>query len=546
MKIRIFCISALFIFSYLFLVSNIYKLQVSKGIYYSARAESQTRLSGFLQALRGNIYFTDRNENSFPAAINKEYYVIFAVPTEIINPDIVAEQIANLFDLNKEGLITSFSKPNDLYEVILKKASKEQANIIKELDIDGIYIDKENFRFYPLENIASHLLGYISPNSENNKLSGRYGIETYFNTELTGEDGYTKDGKVINPEDGGDIILTIDPIIQNRAETMLIDLINKHDAKSGSVIVQDPKSGKIIALGNYPNFDPNNYSKFEIKNFLNPVVENIYEPGSVFKIITMSAGLDSNKFTPDTTYIDKGFIKLNGRTIKNWDIDRYGPHGEVTMTEIIENSLNTGASYAGQLIGKDLFYNYLVKFGFDQKTGIELPGEVAGDIRKLKTSVKDVDFATASFGQGIAVSPIAMINSFSAIANGGNLMRPYIVSGNGPEIIRQVISKKAATEVIDMMVSAVEKAYVARIQNYKVAGKTGTAQVPDFKNGGYSDEYIHTFIGFAPAYNPEFTILIKLDKPAGSPLAGTTVVPAFRDLAEFLLNYYNVLPDNIE
>ena len=260
----------------------------------------------------------------------------------------------------------------------------------------------------------------------------------------------------------------------------------------------------------------------------------------------MASGLDSNKLTPNTTYIDKGFIKLNGRTIKNWDIDRHGAHGEVTMTEIIENSLNTGASYAGQLIGKDLFYNYLVKFGFDQKTGIELPGEVLSDIRKLKTSVKDVDFATASFGQGIAVSPIAMINSFSAIANGGNLMRPYIISNNGPEIVRQVISKKAATEATDMMVSAVDKAYVARINDYHIAGKTGTAQIPDFKKGGYSDEYIHTFIGFAPAYSPEFTILIKLDKPAGSPLAGTTVVPAFRDLAEFLLNYYNVPPDNIE
>jgi stage V sporulation protein D (sporulation-specific penicillin-binding protein) len=546
MKIRIFFISTLFIFSYLFLVSNIYELQVSKGVYYSARAESQTRLSGFLQASRGNIYFTDRNENLFPAAINKEYYVIFAVPEEITNPDIIAEQIANLFDLNKENLTNSFSKPNDLYEVILKKASKEQANMVRGLNIAGIYIDKENFRFYPLENVASHILGYISPNSENDKLSGRYGIEAYFNTELTGEDGKLEDSKIINPKNGGDVILTIDPIVQNIAEITLADLINKHDAKSGSIIVQDPKSGKILALGNYPNFDPNNFSKSEIKNFLNPVVENIYEPGSVFKIITMASGLDSNKLTPDTIYIDKGFIKLNGRTIRNWDIDRHGPHGEVTMTEIIEGSLNTGASYAGQLIGKDLFYNYLVRFGFDQKTGIELPGEVLSDIRKLKTSIKDVDFATASFGQGIAVSPIAMINSFSAIANGGSLMRPYIISDNGPEIVRQVISKKAATEVIDMMVSAVNKAYVARINDYHIAGKTGTAQIPDFKKGGYSDEYIHTFIGFAPAYNPEFTILIKLDKPAGSPLAGTTVVPAFRDLAEFLLNYYNIPPDNIE
>jgi cell division protein FtsI/penicillin-binding protein 2 len=216
------------------------------------------------------------------------------------------------------------------------------------------------------------------------------------------------------------------------------------------------------------------------------------------------------------------------------------------MTEVIEGSLNTGAAYAAQLIGKDIFYNYLIKFGFNQTTGIELPGEVTSDIKKLKSSSKDVDFATASFGQGLAVSPIAMINAFSAIANGGELMRPYISANKDPQIVRRVISEEASKEVIKMMVSAVDKAYVARIPGYYVAGKTGTAQIADLQRGGYlANDYNHTYIGFAPAYDPKFVILIKLNKPAGAPLAGTTVVPAFKELADFLLNYYNVSPDYI-
>jgi cell division protein FtsI/penicillin-binding protein 2 len=214
------------------------------------------------------------------------------------------------------------------------------------------------------------------------------------------------------------------------------------------------------------------------------------------------------------------------------------------MTGVIENSLNVGAAFAERLIGNDLFYNYLIKFGFNDLTGIKLPGEVPSNISKLKTSSKAVDFATASFGQGIAVTPIAMINAFSAIANGGQLMRPIILASDKPQVIRQVISKDAAEKAVKMMVSAVDVNVLARIPGYYVAGKTGTAQIP--AKGGYLyNQFINTYIGFAPAYNPKFVILIKLDKAAGGLLAGATVVPAFKDLADFLLNYYNIPPDYI-
>ena len=550
MKKRIFLISISFAFLYLALISNIYNLQITKGNYYSARAATQNQLSGLLAAVRGNIYFTDKTGNLFPAAINKKYYVIYAVPKEISAGgeaviDQAAGSIASTLGLDKQKLVTAFSNSTSLYYAILKKASQDQAEAIKQQGIVGIYIGGEDLRYYPFNNVASQLLGFVAPSSSSNVVSGKYGAEAYFDDKLSGKNGELKGDKIIDAQDGKDVVLTIDPTVQERAESILDDLINKFKAEGGSIIVQDPKTGRIIAMGSFPNFDPNNYADSNIKDLLNPVVQSIYEPGSVFKVLTMAAGIDSGKLTPDTTYVDKGSIKLDGYTISNWDSNEKGAHGLTTMAGVIEHSLNTGAAFAEQLIGKDIFYNYLIKFGFNNLTGIKLPGEVSSNIGKLKTSSAAVDFATASFGQGIAVTPIAMINAFSALANGGQLMRPIILADDKPEVIRQPISKDTSTQVIKMMVSAVDINVVAHIPGYYVAAKTGTAQIPG-KGGYLYNQFIDTYIGFAPAYNPKFTILIKLDKAAGGLLAGATVVPAFKDLTTFLLNYYNIPPDYIE
>ena len=549
MKKRIFFISIFFAFLYLALISNIYNLQIAKGSYYSARAAAQNQVSGLLSAVRGDIYFMDKDGNLFPAAINKKYYVIYAVPKEIsaggenaINQ--ASEKIGAALNLDKGKLATYFSSKTSLYYLILKKADQNQADAIKQLGIAGIYIGSENLRYYPFNSIASQLLGFVSQSSDSNIVSGKYGAEVYFDDTLAGKNGELKGDKIINAQDGNDVVLTIDPTVHERSESILDGLISQFKAEGGSVIVQDPKTGRIIAMGSFPNFDPNNFSASPIQNFINPVVQSLYEPGSVFKVLTMAAGLDAGKFTPDTTYVDKGFIKVDGYTISNWDASERGAHGLTTMTGVIEDSLNTGAAFAENLIGRDLFYNYLIKFGFNDLTGIKLPGEVSSNISKLKTSSAAVDFATASFGQGIAVTPIAMINAFSAIANGGQLMRPIILASDKPQVIRQIVSKDAATQAVKMMVSAVDVNVLAHIPGYYVAGKTGTAQIPT--RGGYLyNQFIDTYIGFAPAYNPKFVILIKLDKAAGGLLAGATVVPAFKDLADFLLNYYNVPPDYI-
>ena len=309
------------------------------------------------------------------------------------------------------------------------------------------------------------------------------------------------------------------------------------------MIVADPKTGKILAMASYPTFDPNTYGEFEIGSFLNPSVQSVYEPGSIFKVITMASALDAGKITPDTTFYDSGELTLNEHTIRNWDLKSYGT---VTMTNVIEKSLNTGAAFAQRQLGDENFYEYLKKFGFKDQTQIDLPGEVTGSLSPLENDVRPINFATASFGQGISTSHIRLLMAISAIANGGDVMRPYVNVENKSQKMSRAISKDAARQTVDMMVSAVDKATIAKISGYTVAGKTGTAQVPKANGGGYTDEVINTYVGFAPAYDPEFIILVRLDKPYGAPLAGLTVVPTFRDLAQYVINYYNIPPDRID
>lgn len=518
---------------YSLLIFKIYDIQLKKGDYYSYKAEVQQRAGGELELIRGNIYFTDKNNNLIPAVLNKEYPEIYVVPKEIRKDGDAkqyAEKLSPLVNIPIEELERKLNKPDDQYELLVQKAEPEQVEQIKELNLKGVYIKNRLLRYYPAGNLAAHVLGFIGPSADQDELAGRYGIELYFNDLLAGKTGQAN---------GKNLVSTIDRSIQAQAEETLDNLIKQYDAVGGTVIVQEPTTGKILAMGSLPNFDPNNYSTSEIGDFLNPAVQAVYEPGSIFKVITMAAGIDSGKITPETTYYDSGSVTFNGRTIRNWDLKAYGTQ---TMAGVIENSINTGAVFAERKTGHDIFYNYLLKFKLNELTGIALPGEVIGDFKNLKNG-RDINFATASFGQGVSVTPIRLINAISAIANNGVLMKPYILAGDSPQEVGRVISAETAKKVTKMMVSAVKKNIIADIPNYSVAGKTGTAFVPDFQNGGYTDDVINTYIGFAPAFSPKFIILVKLNKPAGAPLAGQTVVPAFRELAQFILNYYNIPPD---
>lgn len=524
---RLWLVTASIFFTYAVLILNVYNLQIKKGSIYAAKAASQSRGVSYLNSTRGTIFFQDKNGNEVPAAFNRQFPVIYAVPKDIEDPAEAANALAPILNLSAEQIQAKFSKPKDEYELLIPKASTEQVNKIRDLHIKGIYINNEYFRFYPFTAMASHLLGFLGPAGDEGALVGKYGIESYFDDSLA----------------TNDIHLTIDRDIQMQAEKILKDLIDKYSAAGGTVIVQEPKTGKILAMGSFPTFDPNEYAKYPIKNFLNPAIQSLYEPGSVFKVLTMSAGIDSGKIAPDTTFYDTGSLTLNGKTIKNWDGKA---HGKISMTGVIEQSVNTGAAFAERATGHDIFYNYLLKFGLNDLTGISLPGELAGNLNNIRTSTRDINFATAAFGQGVSVTPLEMINAVAAIANGGVLMRPYFVDSTSAQELGQVISKDAADKVTGMMMSAVDKAEVAAISGYQIAGKTGTAQMADLVRGGYGTDYIHSYVGFAPVSDPKFIILMKIDKPKGVGLAGSTVVPAFRELAQFIINYYNIPADRIE
>lgn len=532
---------------YSLLLFNLYQVQLVRGGDYLARAQSEYLAQSSLRADRGIIYFTDKNGARLPAALNKNFQIIYAAPKFVADAEEAANTLAPILGESVADLTKILSKPNDSYEILRDKASDAEAKAVIDLKLKGIYVDMAPGRFYPLGGVASQALGFVGPSKNSPNDSGHYGLEEYYNSALAGADGSASGSAILAATSkGNDLDLTIDPNIQIEGEKILKNLVGAQHATGGSLIVEDPGTGEILAMASVPDFDPNNYSSSSLADFLNPVTQNVYEPGSIFKVITMAAGIDSGKLTPETTYYDTGSVTINGKTITNYDLHTHGPYGKATMTNVIEHSINTGAVFAESKIGNDIFTDYVKKFGFSQKTGVDLPAEVAGDTRNLNPKSRQVAFATASFGQGVAITPLELVNAIAAIANGGNLMRPYLNSALAPLVTRRVISASAAKQVTAMMVSAVDKAGVAKISDFSVAGKTGSAFIPDFKNGGYTDNLIDSYVGFAPASNPKFVALIKLDTLPSMSLAAMSVVPAFADFARFMLNYYGTAPDRIQ
>lgn len=535
---RFTAVIATLVFAYAFLLFHLYQVQLVKGGYYSAKADSQI-LASEGGANRGAIYFTNKDGNILPAAVDKNFPFIYAVPKALADPQEAAHTLAPILNMPVANLLKSFSKPNDAYEALIRKAQPSVAQAVTDLNMKGIYADSVPGRFYPLGSIGSQVLGFVGPNASNTGESGHYGIEAFYNNALSGASSSALGN-------GVDITLTIDPNIQIEAEKILDDLVEKNNATGGTVIVEDPQTGKILAMGSTPSFDPNNYSSSSLSHFLNTAVQGVYEPGSIIKVLTMAAGIDSGKITPNTTYDDRGFVKVGKATLTNYDFTGHGAYGPgTTMTNVIEHSINTGAIFAENKTGNTIFTSYLKKFGLDQKTGVDLPGEIAGNLSQLSSKAPQVAFDTAAYGQGIAVTPLELVNAVSAIANGGNLMRPYVNANLKPEFIRRVMSPGTASEVTAMMISAVDKADIAKIEGYALAGKTGSAYIPDLVHGGYTNNLIDSYVGFGPTSHPQFVVLIRLNTLPSTALAAQSVVPAFKELSQYIINYYNIPPDRI-
>jgi len=542
---------------------RLYWLQIVKHRHYTALAEKQYKQSRELLPQRGDILLRGGSEDYFAAAINKEMPTVFVVPAEIKDKERVVKLLSETLQISEEKIRKKVFKENDPYEVIKRKLTVEEADRIRQAQIAGIHFENEKWRYYPGNELAAQSIGFLG--YQDDRLVGRYGIEQEFDKVLRGQKGFLREsGDVAGrwiafgqrqfqpPKHGSDVYLTLDRVIQFNVELALRNAVEKHQADGGKIIVVDVPTGKILAMASWPTFNPNNYSQYSIAEFRNPIINDTYEPGSVMKAITMASALDAGRVSPGTTYYDTGAVPANGFVIKNSDNKAYGRQ---TMTQVIEKSLNTGAIFVEKTLGHHLFRDYLYRFGFGHPTGIKLPGEVAGNLRNLNDYQRDVNFYTASFGQGIAVTPLQLVMAYATMANKGVLMKPQIVekivSPTGqikvfaPEAQRQVISSKSAQEISLMLESNVKNGHgkLAAVPGYRVAGKTGTAQIPDKEKGGYLEgATIGTFAGFAPVDNPRFALVVIIDHPRDTEWAAGTAAPVFGELTRFLLEYFSISP----
>ncbi len=477
---------------------------------------------------------------------------------------VVSLPIPSLDNNEVSKIIVRLSKKDDPYEPLAHNVTEEQLRLIEALKAKGIYADIQDARAYPESAFGGHVLGFLGRDEEGNP-DGNYGLEGYFDEFLSGTPGslYKEadvtgrwigvgDREFTPAIDGGNLYLTIDRTLQIVACGMLKKGVADHDADGGALVILEPKTGKVLAMCGAPDFDPADYGDVDdIAAYTNPTIFQPYEPGSIFKAVTMAAGIDTGAVTPDSVFHDTGSVDVGWiRPIKN-AADKV--FGTVTMVEALEESINTAMVWTMRQMGKDTLKSYIEKFGFGQLMGIELNTEVAGTIESLSKE-GEVYAATASFGQGITVTPLQIATAYAAMANGGQLMKPYIVEKKEypdgtveeiqPQLIRQVMSADTAKKIAGMLVAVVEYGHGKRaaVPGYYIAGKTGTAQIA--KGGVYSTtEFNGSFAGFGPVEDPKFVMVVKVENPKkGFIYAESTAAPIFGEIAAFLLRYYDIPP----
>lgn len=536
---RIQWLSAIFLFFAAVIIARFADLQIIKGRGYAKRNMSFFSRDSVSRLGRGEIFIADRFGALFPLAVRTRIFTVFAEPKNISEKEITVSALAEALSLPYEIMRKKIVKKNDAYEIIASHVSEEDARRVKALHLKGVGVSEESGRYYPLETVAAHIAGFVG--IRNDKKIGQYGVEGFYEKELEGEKGGIEK-----------LVLSVDPNVQFALEEGVEEAVKRWSAAAGSAVVMEPSTGRILGMANYPAFNPNEYAKTkDISVFVNSVVSGQFELGSVFKPITMAAALNEKKVTPETIYDDTaGQVVISGYTIKNFDGKG---HGKPTMTEVLEKSLNTGVIFAQQQIPKAVFRDYIEHFGFGAKTGVDVQGETQGNISNIKKE-RDLEFANASFGQGISVTPLQMISAISAIANGGLLMPPHFADKKiyrdgkeelmAPPPIQQVISEETSRILTKMLVATVENGYdKAKVPGYLIAGKTGTAQIPNENKRGYSEDTIHSFVGYAPAYQPRFAVLIKIDRPQEARFASQSLAPVFSKIMSYLLTYYEVPPD---
>ena len=550
---RISFLSAVLFAFVLINVGQLFRWQVLEYDHLLGLAKAEHDWYMEIAPLRGTI----RDRNGHILALDIFEFEITAAPPMIANSGEVADRLAPLLG-RPRGEILALLNSVGPHVRLARRVPQQIGETIESWGLGGIRVEPRPKRVCTENNQAAHVLGFV--NETNN---GYYGVEGYYNQVLKGRAGegqgerdpagnYIPIGfyRLAPPQNGRDLVLTIDRTIQYMVEEELEKAIARYGAESGTIIVMEPKTGSILAMASYPSYDPNRFAETPAELFVNPSVSAHYEPGSVFKIIAMAAGLDAGIITPQSTFYESGSIEVGGRIIMNWD--RRG-HGLVTMTDVLAQSLNVGAAYVSTTLGRERFYTYVRRFGFGRITGIDLASEGPGRLRLPGDGEwHESDLGTNSFGQGLAVTPLQVITAVAAVANDGLMMKPHmvekIVDGQHdtniqPVAVRRVISSQTAKQLTWMLVEAVQKETdLATVPGYKIAGKTGTAQVPI--PGGYHPNWtIASFIGYAPPEDPAFVVLVKIDKPAVEPWGSTVAAPVFKTVAEQLFILLGIPPD---
>jgi len=574
------------------IVLRLFKIQIIDHGKYDNLASKQHWRTLEIPPQRGRIY----SEDGFVLVDNRKAYLMFAHPKSVSFEKEVAQKISDvLFNegdftdkerkVGVKNLRAGFEKSletkledKDLYWVSLyHKLSSLQKSKIEELHISGVGFEEETERFYPEGSLASFILGFVGSNKAGAD-AGYYGLEGYYNGDLKGEPGkvyeeQTAAGspillggyKKIPPQNGRDLHTTVNRSIQYIAEQGIKEGVEKYKAKNGTVIILDPFSGAVLGMASYPSFDPDSWSRLArqireeqgtdagdvgavLTSFRNPAISETYEPGSCLKALTMSAGIATDAVSPQTTFNDTGPLQVAGYRVDNWDRRHWGIQ---TMVEVLQKSNNMGAAFVARTIGAPTLREYFVKFGLGSRLGIDLEGEDSGVVKDAK-NFQEIDLVTNSFGQGISVTPLQLVSAVSAIANGGTLYKPYVVEkikdGNKDitfknDVIRQVMPIEKAKVMIEMLTAAAEGGEAKHfiLSKYRVAGKTGTAQIPT--PSGYDPNKSNaTFVGFLPG-STKFVMLVRLSSPGTSIYAAETAVPLWMDITKDLVTYFGIPPD---
>lgn len=562
---RISILAAFFLVLLLILIGRLIQKQIFEHQEYLAMAKDQQQFSQSELAERGKILMHDDLESNgslVELAIDVKKYDISVIPKNISNKSQTAQILSSILGLSNEELFNKINNDKLYLPPIAKSVDGTVADKIKEQSLSGVLVTDVYSRFYPENQLLSQSLGFVNADGV-----GKYGLENYYNNELTGYSGQKlaeKDtlGRIIDlikeqPAQNGDtLVLTVDRSVQYYVEKTLERAITEYQADSGSVIIVEPATGRIVALANKPDFNPNEFNKITVDKlslFMNEAISGAWEPGSIMKPVTMSAALDTGKVTPETTGDYPNMVVVDGYEIHTALDESFGHE---TMTQVLENSDNVAMVDVSNKLGNETMYNNLQSFGLLDKTNIDISGESTGQIPNLK-NWRNISRANISFGQGITVTPIQMVMAYAAIANGGKLVTPHIVDkiidGNGNEKniqtkeVAQVVQSSTATQIKDMLVSVVVNGHgkKAAVSGFKIAGKTGTAQVAKADGNGYEED-IHngSFAGFAPADNPKFAMLVRLNNPKTVEFAESSAAPVFGQIANYLLNYYYKLPAN--